>query len=84
MSKAQARLDKQVSRAEADIVELESQIRARDQQLAGPELYQDFARWHDLQLEQERWKKELDRLTATWAKISEELEDVRQKLAAAV
>jgi len=84
LSKAQARLEKQVSRAEADIAELESQIRARDQQLADPELYQDFARWHDLQLEQERWKKGLDRLTATWAKISEELEEVRQKLAVAV
>ncbi|MFQ5932593.1 MAG: ATP-binding cassette domain-containing protein, partial [Nitrospiraceae bacterium] len=84
LSKAQARLEKQVSRTEADIAELESQIRARDQQLADPELYQDFGRWDDLRLEQDRWRKDLDEMTATWAKLSDELEEVRRKLAAAV
>ena len=78
--KSQARLGKQVSRAEAEIAELESRIRARDQELADPVLYQDFSRWHDLHLEQERWNKDLERLTARWADLSQELEGLKQKL----
>ncbi len=78
--KSQARLEKQVSRAEAEIAELESRIRARDQELADPVLYQDFARWHDLHLEQDRWKKDLERLTARWEALSQELEGIKQKL----
>jgi len=80
LSKSRARLEKQVSRAEADIAELESRVRARDQELADPVLYQDFARWHDLHLEQERWKKDLERLTARWGALSQELEGIKQKL----
>ena len=80
LSKSQARLEKQVSRAEVEIAEFESRIRARDQELADPVLYQDFARWHDLHLEQERWKKDLERLTARWADLSQELEGIKQKL----
>jgi len=80
LSKSLARLEKQVSRAEAEIAELESRIRARDQELADPVLYQDFARWHDLHLEQERWKKDLERLTARWGALSQELEGIKQKL----
>ncbi|TLY27177.1 MAG: ATP-binding cassette domain-containing protein [Nitrospirae bacterium] len=80
LSKSLARLEKQVSRAEAEIAELESRIRARDQELADPQLYQDFARWHDLHLEQERWKKDLERLTARWGALSQELEGIKQKL----
>ncbi|TLY13706.1 MAG: ATP-binding cassette domain-containing protein [Nitrospirae bacterium] len=80
LSKSLARLEKQVSRAEAEIAELESRIRARDQELADPQLYQNFARWHDLHLEQERWKKDLERLTARWGGLSQELEGIKQKL----
>ncbi len=80
LSKSQARLEKQVSRAEAEIAEFESRIRARDRELADPVLYQDFARWHDLHLEQERWKKDLERLTARWADLSQDLEGIKQKL----
>lgn len=69
-----------MSRAEAEIAELESRVRVRDQELADPVLYQDFARWHDLQLEQERWKKDLERLTARWGALSQELEGIKQKL----
>ena len=82
LTKTQARLDKQVARAEEEIAELESRIKARDQELADPVLYQDFARWHDLHLEQERWKKDLERLTARWSDLSQELEEVKEKLAA--
>ena len=81
LSKTQARLEKQVARVEAEIASAESRIRDRDQELADPALYQDFARWHDLHLEQARWKKDLERLTGRWEDLSHELEGVKQKLA---
>ncbi len=82
LSKSQARLEKQVARAEADVAAMEQRIRTRDQELAEPSLYQDFSRWNNLHQEQEGWKRELDRLTARWSDLSEELETVRKKLAA--
>ena len=82
LTKAQARLEKQVARAEEEIAELESRLRAREQDLANPALYQEFGRWNELHAEQERWKKELDGLTARWADLAKELEGVRQKLEA--
>jgi len=80
LSKAQARLEKQVARAEADISAAETRIRGRDQELADPLLYQDFSRWHTLHEEQTRWRQELDRMTATWESLSQELEGVKRKL----
>jgi ATP-binding cassette subfamily F protein 3 len=80
-SKTQARLEKQITRAEGEIVEMESKIKARDQELADPQLYQEFTRWHDLHQEQERWKHELERITARWESLSKELEEVKQNLA---
>ncbi len=80
LAKTQTRLEKQVSRSESDIADLETRIKSRDQELADPDLYQDFARWHDLQREQDHWKKELDRMTARWESLSGELEEIRQKL----
>jgi len=80
LTKAQARLEEQVARAEEEIAELESRLRAREQDLANPALYQEFGRWNELHAEQERWKKELDGLTARWADLAKELEGVRQKL----
>ncbi len=80
--KTQARLEKQVTRAEGEIAELETRIRARDQDLADPVLYQDFGRWNELHEEQNHWKRELERLTARWESLSQELEGVRQKLEA--
>ena len=82
LNKTQARLEKQVSRAEAEIAEYEAKIKARDQELADPALYQAFGKWHDLHLEQETWKKELERLTARWEALSAELLGVKQKLEA--
>jgi ATP-binding cassette, subfamily F, member 3 len=82
MSKAHARLEKQIVKAEADIAEMESRLKARDQELANPVLYADHDRWHALQLEYARWKADLDRLTARWSALSEELETVKQKLQA--
>jgi ATP-binding cassette subfamily F protein 3 len=78
--KRQARLDKQVSRAEADIAEVEAKVKARDMELADPKLYEDFAKWNVLHQEQEEWKRDLDRLTARWESLSAELEGVKQKL----
>ncbi|MFQ5992424.1 MAG: ABC-F family ATP-binding cassette domain-containing protein, partial [Nitrospiraceae bacterium] len=82
LTKSQARLEKQIARAEADIATLESKVRDRDQALADPELYQDYNRWHQLHLEQERWKADLDRLTTRWASLSQEFTEVKQKLEA--
>jgi len=82
LNKTQARLEKQVTRAEAEIAEYEAKIKARDQELADPALYQAFGKWHDLHLEQETWKKELERLTAWWESLSAELVGIKQKLEA--
>lgn len=82
LNKTQARLEKQVSRAEAEIAEYEAKIKARDQELADPALYKAFGKWHDLHLQQETWKKELERLTARWEALSAELLGVKQKLEA--
>jgi ATP-binding cassette, subfamily F, member 3 len=81
LSKTEARVQKQVERLEAEIAQLEARIKQRDLELADPLLYQDFGRWHELHLEQERWKHELERMTARWTNLSQELEDVRKKLA---
>ena len=83
LTKTQARLEKQVSRAEAEIATMETKVKAREQELTDPALYQEFSRWGDLQREQESWKKELERLTARWESLSEELQGVREKLIAA-
>ncbi|MGZ8421809.1 MAG: ABC-F family ATP-binding cassette domain-containing protein [Nitrospira sp.] len=83
LTKTQARLEKQVSRAEAEIATMETKVKAREQELTDPALYQEFSRWGDLQREQEGWKKELERLTARWESLSEELQGVREKLTAA-
>jgi len=80
LTKSQARLEKQVVKAEADIADLETRIKARDQELADPTLYQDFSRWNDLHQEQDRWKVELERMTGKWEALSKELEGVRQRL----
>src|SRR5574341_1224346 len=82
LNKVQARLEKQVTRAEAEIAEYETKIKTRDQELADPALYQAFGRWNELHLEQEVWKKELDRLTARWESLSVELAGDRQRLEA--
>jgi ATP-binding cassette subfamily F protein 3 len=82
LNKTQARLEKQVARAEAEIAEQETKIKERDQVLADPALYQEFAKWNGLHEEQDMWKKDLERLTARWESLSSELAEVKQKLAA--
>src|SRR5262245_22974561 len=82
LNKTQARLEKQVARAEAEIAEQESRIKERDQVLADPALYQEFAKWNGLHQEQDVWKKDLERLTARWESLSSELAEVKQRLAA--
>jgi len=82
LTKSLARLEKQVTKTEADIAELESRIKTRDLELADPTLYQDFARWNALHNEQTGWKKDLDRLTARWGDLSHELEEIKKKLTA--
>jgi ATP-binding cassette subfamily F protein 3 len=83
LSKTQARLEKQVARAEAEIGECETNIKARDLQLADPALYKDEStKWSALQTEYDGWKKDLVRLTARWETLAAELEGVKQKLTA--
>jgi ATP-binding cassette subfamily F protein 3 len=82
LGKTHARLEKQVSRAESDIAEMEAKIKTRDQELADPALYQEFSKWNTLHLEQDGWKKELERMTARWESLTAELEGVKEKLAA--
>jgi ATP-binding cassette subfamily F protein 3 len=82
LSKTQARLEKQIARAEADIAASESKVKARDLELADPKLYEDFGKWNSLHQEQETWKRDLDRMTARWASLSAELEEVKRKLEA--
>lgn len=82
LNKTQARLEKQVARAEAEIAEQETKIKERDQVLADPALYQEFAKWNGLHQEQDMWKKDLERLTARWESLASELAEVKQKLAA--
>jgi ATP-binding cassette subfamily F protein 3 len=82
LNKTQARLEKQVARAESDIAEHEARIKERDQILADPALYKDFAKWNSLHQEHEIWKKDLERLTARWESLSAELTEVKQKLVA--
>jgi ATP-binding cassette subfamily F protein 3 len=83
LSKTQTRLEKQIAGAEAQIAEIESRVRTRDQELANPALYQDYSRWHELHLEQCRWKEEAERLTARWGSLSQELEGIKQRLGVA-
>src|SRR6185436_18449789 len=64
LNKTQARLEKQVARAESEIAEHETKIKERDQTLADPAVYQEFAKWNSLHQEQDVWKKELERLTS--------------------
>ncbi len=74
-------MDKQIERLEAEIAELEGRIQNRDQELADPGLYQDFSRWNELHVGQEGWRRNLDRLTARWGDLSQELDGVKKRLA---
>jgi len=80
LTKAQARLEKQVTRAESEIAELERKVKAREIELADPALYKEFGKWNVLHQEQDGWKRDLERLTARWESQSAELEEVKQKL----
>jgi ATP-binding cassette, subfamily F, member 3 len=82
LTKTHARLEKQVTRAEAEIAELESKVKAREIELADQTLYKEFAKWNVLHQEQDAWKRDLERLTARWESQSAELEEVKQKLVA--
>jgi ATP-binding cassette subfamily F protein 3 len=82
LTKTLARLEKQVARSEAEIADLEQKVKARDIELADPELYRDFGKWNVLHQEQDGWKRDLERLTARWESLSAELEEVKHKLTA--
>ncbi|MCA1958241.1 MAG: ABC-F family ATP-binding cassette domain-containing protein [Nitrospira sp.] len=82
LTKTHARLEKQVARLEGEIAGLEQKVKARDVELADPELYRDFGKWNVLHQEQDGWKRDLERLTARWESLSSELEEIKHKLTA--
>ncbi|WP_455379163.1 ATP-binding cassette domain-containing protein [Petrachloros mirabilis] len=82
LTKTQARLEKQVTRAESEIAAYEAKIKAQEEALADPALYRDLTKWNGLHDEQEISKKELERLTARWESLSAELAEVKQRLEA--
>ncbi|MDH5641385.1 MAG: ABC-F family ATP-binding cassette domain-containing protein, partial [Nitrospira sp.] len=82
LTKTQARLEKQVVRAESEIAELEAKVKSRDLELSDSSLYKDFGKWNVLHQEQDGWKRDLERMTARWESLSAELEEVKQKLGA--
>ncbi len=83
LNKAQTRLEKQVTRSEAEIAECETKIKTRDLELANSILYTHEASSRSaLHLEHTEWKTRLTQLTARWETLSAELEGVKQKLTA--
>ncbi|MDH4098593.1 MAG: hypothetical protein OEU87_09800, partial [Nitrospira sp.] len=82
LTKTHARLEKQVSRAESDIADLEHKVKARESELADPALYKEFEKWNVLHQEQDAWKRDLERLTSRWESLSAEMEKVKQELGA--
>ncbi len=81
MTKNISRLDKQVARLEEDIAAMEDRIKSRAEELATPELYQDFPKWNALHQEHERWKHDLEVLTNRWVALSGEREALKHQLA---
>jgi ATP-binding cassette subfamily F protein 3 len=82
LTKALARVERQVSRLEEQIAEGEQRVQARDRELAGESLYQDHARWNTLNKERAAWVKEQSELTTQWAGLCEEAEQLRGQLKA--
>ena len=80
ITKSINRLEKQVTRAEEEIADLEERIKTRAAELAAPELYQDFARWNELHQEHEQWKRDLNVLTDKWSDLSSQLETQKQQM----
>jgi ATP-binding cassette subfamily F protein 3 len=80
LTKALARVERQVSRLEEQIAEGEQRVQARDRELAGESLYQDHARWNTLNKERAAWVEEQSELTTRWAGLCEEAEGLRAKL----
>lgn len=82
LTKTQARLEKQVARAESEIADLEQKVKARESELADPALYKEFEKWNVLHQEQDGWKRDLERMTSRWESLSAEFEKVKQELGA--
>lgn len=80
LTKTQARLEKQVARAESEIADLEQKVKARESELADPALYKQFEKWNVLHQEQDGLKRDLERMTSRWESLSAELEKVKKDL----
>ena len=73
-------MERQIARLEDEVNAGEQRIKARDKELAGPELYQDHERWTVLMKEREHWVKDQSVLSSQWADRCEEAEQLRAKL----
>jgi ATP-binding cassette subfamily F protein 3 len=80
--KALGRGERRVAELEAAVTGLEERMRARDVELASATLYQDYERWHALDLERQQWEKDLERLMEEWARQSQAVADSRRQLEA--
>jgi ATP-binding cassette subfamily F protein 3 len=80
--KALDRAERRLAEAEDAIAALEARIRRRDQELQGEALYQDHQRWHELHLERQAWDRDLEQLMEAWARQSEEVAALQQRIAA--
>jgi ATP-binding cassette, subfamily F, member 3 len=80
--KALGRAERRTVDLEAAIAALEERIRARDQELKAPELYQDHERWHALHLERQQWDRDLEGLMEDWARSSDAAVALRQQIEA--
>jgi ATP-binding cassette subfamily F protein 3 len=80
ITKALARLERQIAKLEDEIAVGEKRIQTRDRELASEALYQDHVRWTALMKEREGWVKDQSVLTSRWADLCEEAEKLRAKL----
>src|SRR5438132_522839 len=80
LTKSLARLERHIAKLEGEIAAGDEKIQARDQELASQELYQDHERWTALMKEREGWVKDQSVLTAQWAELCEQAEQLRAKL----
>jgi ATP-binding cassette, subfamily F, member 3 len=80
--KALGRAERRSADMEAAIAAMEERMRARDQELRDPELYQDHQRWHALHLERQQWDKDLECLMEDWTQESEAVVTLRQQISA--
>ncbi len=80
LTKALARVKRQITRLEEEIAQADNRLKARDKELADGDLYQDPLRWDALNKERESWIATQAGRTSQWATLCEEAEALRAQL----